>query len=113
MGLVFLLDENGLTGNTADARVKKIISVCNDRFYNPDPKKNFHISFAGDATVKGAPVRPSLDSQFLAEDVALLAFSIYEDSIKDGSFFRDESLFKKYFLHTRDVIDLFKRMHLI
>jgi len=43
----------------------------------------------------------------IKHDVASLAHSVYEEQIKDGSFFADTDLIAKYFQFTDDVVEVF------
>ena len=49
----------------------------------------------------------SLDSKFLAEDVANLAMMAYRESIVDNSFFEDNVLINQYFQYCPNVQQLF------
>lgn len=75
-------------------------------------KYNLNLIYGGNARPDGSQTL-SLDSEFVAADVATLAFSLYEDAIKDGSFFHDQTLLKKYFRHHTDVVALFQKLELI
>ena len=75
-------------------------------------KYNTNLIYGGNARPDGS-LSLSLDSEFVAADVATLAFSLYEDAIKDGSFFHDQTLLRKYFRHHTDVFGLFRKLELI
>ena len=72
--------------------------------------KNFNlgITFGGNAARYGSSVRPSLDMEFLTEDVVNLAMMSYQASIEDSSFFDDSDLVSKYFSLTNDPKSLFE-----
>ena len=67
-----------------------------------------YLTYGGDATLNGMPPVLSLDQILVPDDVANLAFSLYEEKIIDGSFFTDGDLMDSYFKHTDDVISIFK-----
>ena len=52
----------------------------------------------------------SLDSKFLAEDVANLAMMAYRESIVDNSFFEDDVLVTQYFQYCPNVQQLFSNL---
>ena len=68
--------------------------------------------YGGNALEDGSTT-VSLDSEFIAGDVASLVMAMYEDSVKDGSFFSNQTLLRKYFRHTTDVVGLFQELELI
>ena len=71
------------------------------------------LTYGGDVSlITGTSVK-SLDAIFPVDDVANLAFSLYEDEIRDGSFFAKPELLQQYFLHTNDVLEIFKNQGLI
>ena len=67
-----------------------------------------YLTYGGDATLNGMPPVLSLDQILVPDDVANLAFSLYEEKIIDGSFFTDGDLMDSYYKHTDDVISIFK-----
>ena len=71
------------------------------------PKINY-LTFGGDASLNGMPPISSLDQILDPDDVANLAFSLYDEKITDGSFFENGDLLNSYFNNTDDVISLFK-----
>ena len=68
---------------------------------------NIRISMGGNASNFGGKVPDSLDSKFLAEDVANLAMMSYREAILDGSFFEDDNLVSQYFMYCPNVKALF------
>ena len=72
--------------------------------------KNFNLgnTFGGNVACYGSSVRPSLDMEFLTEDVVNLAMMSYQASIEDSSFFDDSDLVSKYFSLTNDPKSLFE-----
>ena len=67
-----------------------------------------YLTYGGDATLNGMPSVLSLDQILVPDDVANLAFSLYEEKIMDGAFFTDGDLMDSYFRNTDDVISIFK-----
>ena len=61
----------------------------------------------GNAANFDLPVLQSVDSKFLAEDVANLAMLSYKEAIMDRSFFTDGDLVNQYFQYCPDVQELF------
>ena len=53
----------------------------------------------------------SLNDYFLTEDVANLAMMGYEESIRNGGFFQDVDLVKKYFGFHSNVLGIFNNMY--
>ena len=70
-----------------------------------------NLTFGGVASLKGWHTISALDEIFLPDDVAALAYSIYDTAIEDGSFFDNCHLLDLYFKHTVDVVSLFKENH--
>ena len=90
-----------------------LVQLFNSSFTNPDPSMDFKIYFGGNGVRPGRSNHPGLDTIFSPEDVANLAHSYYKEAVMSGSFFDDDSLVKKYFLHTHDVKALFRHLRLI
>ena len=65
------------------------------------------IGLGGNSSHFGKPELMSIDSKFLAEDVANLAMMSYREAIENHSFFQDDVLVSKYFLYCPDVQELF------
>ena len=82
-----------------------------------DLKNRFHsirnLTFGGNASLSTGQHINRLDEIFEPEDVANLAFSLYETEIYDGSFFSNTDLVNCYFRHTPDVVAVFKSQGLI
>ena len=68
------------------------------------------ISMGGNAANCGEKKMMSLDSKFLAEDVANLAMMAYRESIVDNSFFEDDVLVTQYFQYCPNVQQLFSNL---
>ena len=123
------LEEREYTWNDGKGKGKYFVFVNNEVNINMTPeewcRKQMNVlshrfpsiralTYGGDALkVKDGPRYQSLDSVFMPEDVANLAFSLYAHAITDGSFFKDKKLMDMYFLRTNDVIKIFKRVGLI
>ena len=90
-----------------------MVNIFNQQFSHPDPKQDFKISFGGNGAKAGMQELKSVDSIFFPEEVAQMAFAIYEEAIVDGSFFLNEDLVRNYFAHTHDVKALFRKVRLI
>ena len=111
-GLLNMIGDNA-DHDDAKEWCMNLVQLFNSRFSNPDPSKDFKIYFGGNGVRPENSDHPSLDTIFSPEDVANLAHSYYKEAVMSGSFFDDDSLVKKYFLHTHDVKALFCRLRLI
>ena len=103
---VFVHVHESVSDNTdvnAAAWSKNIIKILGDVF----KVKVIYGGNAGDTV----PVPTSLNDFFLTEDVANLAMMGYEESIRNGGFFQDVDLVKKYFGFHSNVLGIFQNMY--
>ena len=103
---VFVHVHESVSENTdvnAAAWSKNIIQILGDVF-------NVKVVYGGNAG-DSVPVPTSLNDYFLTEDVANLAMMGYEESIRDGGFFQDVDLVKKYFGFHSNVLGIFQNMY--
>ena len=105
---VFVHVHESVSDNTdvnAAAWSKNIIKILGDVF-------KVKVTYGGKAG-NSVPVPTSLNDYFLTEDVANLAMMGYEQSIRDGGFFQDVDLVKKYFGFHSNVLGIFQNMYWI
>ena len=90
------------------------LTNCNVIFTNLVREVNstfgIKIGLGGNSSHFGKPELMSIDSKFLAEDVANLAMMSYREAIENHSFFQDDVLVSKYFLYYPDVQELFANL---
>ena len=107
--LCFVYHESYLEGNITPERwCRNQIRVLKQTF-----KTITNLTYGGVASSKGWYTITALDEIFLPDDVAALAYSLYDKAIEDGSFFENRPLLDLYFKHTVDVVSLFKDNHLL
>ena len=103
---VFVHVHESVADNTdvnAAAWSKNIIKILGEVF-------KVRVIYGGNAG-NHLPVPTSLNDYFLTEDVANLAMMGYEESIRNGRFFQDVDLVKKYFGFHSNVLGIFNNMY--
>ena len=103
-GIVYIFD------NVADNNTHNCDVLCTNLIRKAGTTFKVKISMGGNAAQFGAPVLTSLDSKFLAEDVANLAMMSYREAIVDNSFFQDDVLVNSYFQYCANVQQLFSNL---
>lgn len=103
-GIVYIFD------SIADNNTHNCDSLCTNLIREAGSTFKVKIGMGGNAANFGAPLLKSLDSKFLAEDVANLAMMAYRDSITDHSFFQDDDLVNQYFQYCPNVKHLFSNI---
>ena len=104
-GIVYIFDsvEENNTHN-CDRLCTNLVNEANSSF-------KVKICFGGNSAPFRRPsLLSSLDSKFLAEDVANLAMMSYSDAISDHSFFEDKVLVSQYFQYCPNIEALFARL---
>mmetsp|Transcript_27823 Transcript_27823/g.32937 ORF Transcript_27823/g.32937 Transcript_27823/m.32937 type:complete len:141 (-) Transcript_27823:175-597(-) len=74
-------DSNNNTLQNGDEWCRHLITKFNAKF------STLRIAYGGNAVTSGMPYRRSLDEAFLEDDVARIAWMVYEDEIRNCSFF--------------------------
>ena len=107
------MDRKGIVyvfGNITENNTKNCDEICTNLVREAFDTFNIKIAMGGNAADFGLPVLTSLDSKFLAEDVANLAMLSYKEAILDRSFFTDGDLVNQYFQYCPDVQELFSNL---
>ena len=98
-------DSNNNTLENGDKWCRHLITNFNAKF------RTLRISYGGNAATSGMSYHMSLDQEFLEDDVARIAWMVYEDEIRNRSLFHDDALMDAYFRNTVDVRGLFSRLY--
>ena len=103
-GIVYIFD------SVEDNNQHNCDHLCTNLVREANGNFQVKITFGGNSACFGCPLLTSLDSKFLAEDVAHLAMMSYEEAITDHSFFDDEDLLLQYFQYCPNVENLFAKL---
>ena len=87
----------GIRDNAKDNTEVNGVAWCKYLVLASNINFDVKIAYGGNAARYGMEVHHSLDSQFLTDDVANLAFLSYQDSIENGNSFEDSQLLPEYF----------------
>ena len=100
-GIVYIFDSISENNpNNCDRLCTNLVNKASSSF-------KVKISLGGNSASFGLPVLSSLDSKFLAEDVANLAMMSYSNATTNHSFFEDMAFVSQYFQNCPNIEALF------